>query len=82
MALVGEIFFDKKFEFTDGEVGEKLFLIIYVDLSKDIILVLKTTSQKKRYLTVNSKGCHSEKKVLSPPTPHNFSTLAIVIQNV
>ncbi|HNF57872.1 MAG TPA: hypothetical protein PLI49_26775 [Leptospiraceae bacterium] len=68
MPLVGEIFFDKGFVFSDGEVGEKLFVIIYANPNLDLYLVLKTTSQKKRYPTVNSIGCHSKKLVYFLPS--------------
>ncbi|MCB1144055.1 MAG: hypothetical protein KDK54_17530 [Leptospiraceae bacterium] len=68
MPLVGEIFFDKGFVFSDGDVGQKLFVVIYANPSLDLYLVLKTTSQQKRYPTVNSIGCHSKKLVYFLPS--------------
>jgi len=68
MPLVGEIFFDNQFVFSDGEVGEKLFVIIYANPSLDLYLALKTTSQKKRYPSISSIGCYPNKLVYFLPS--------------
>lgn len=41
--IVGSIFFDTDFHFHDGDIGEKLFLILGLD--SGVVLVAKTTSQ-------------------------------------
>ncbi len=41
---VGSVFFDKAFQFHDGETGEKLFIILGTD--NGVTVVAKTTSQQ------------------------------------
>lgn len=58
----GDIFFDSKFRFSDGEYGEKLFILVNEPTGDDPYLVLKTTSQPKHYAGV-SHGCNKNRYV-------------------
>lgn len=59
----GEIILYKNYEFEDKSKANKLFVV----LNSDPCLVLKTTSQSKRYSGV-SRGCNEAKKVFFAPT--------------
>jgi hypothetical protein len=81
MPLVGEIFFHNEFKFKDGSEGEKLFVVIYANTEKNIYLVLKTTSQKKRYPNISLRGCHSNSLVyFLPKAQYNFLNKDTYIQ--
>lgn len=55
--LSGFVYFDKEFIFEDGDVGEKLFVILCPSpCHKDCVLVARTTSQPK---ASEDYGCHS-----------------------
>lgn len=54
----GDVFFDKEFHFSDGETGEKLFVLLNLPKADgDPFLVLKTTSQSRRYDGI-TRGCN------------------------
>lgn len=56
LPLSGYIYFDKKFEFEDGTIGEKLFIVL-CDSPKDKsnVLAARTTKQPKSEPVY---GCH------------------------
>jgi hypothetical protein len=67
MPQPGEILYYQDFVFADGSRGDKLFVVLSeadIDLP---CLVLKTTSQSKRYDGVK-QGCNPDKKVFFVPT--------------
>lgn len=63
----GEIFCYKDYQFEDGSKNDKLFVILNTVDSNTPCLVLKTTSQSKRYAGVR-QGCNSPKRVFFVPT--------------
>ncbi|TGM58675.1 hypothetical protein [Leptospira adleri] len=64
MSSLRKIYVDDKYKFTDGEIGKKLFIVIHVQ--QDFYLVLKTTSQSKRYSNVR-QFCNPNKLVFYLP---------------
>ena len=67
MPQPGEIFCYKNYQFEDGSGNDKLFVILNTVDSNTPCLVLKTTSQSKRYAGVR-QGCNSPKGVFFVPT--------------
>lgn len=67
MPQPGEVLCYKDFEFDDGTKKDKLFLVVNSSEIESSCLVLKTTSQSKRYQNV-SKGCNPAKRVFFVPT--------------
>jgi hypothetical protein len=63
MPKSGDILFYKDFEFEDGSKHNKLFIVICAGSS---CLVLKTTSNNKRYQGVK-EGCNPDKRVFFIP---------------
>lgn len=63
---LGQILYYKDFQFEDGSSTDKLFVILYVSDINSPCLVLKTTSQSKRYAGVE-EGCNPQKKVFFIP---------------
>jgi len=66
MPSPGAIICDKDFEFEDGSRKEKLFVVLNSADGNNPCLVLKTTSQSKRYSNVNP-GCNVTKRVFFIP---------------
>lgn len=67
MPRPGAILHYKDFKFEDDTTGDKYFIVLNkVEIDSDC-LVLKTTSQEKRYGNVN-QGCNQQKKVFFIPT--------------
>lgn len=62
----GQILFYKNFPFENGSTKDKLFVILYVADINSPCLVLKTTSQSKRYAGAK-EGCDPQKKVFFVP---------------
>ena len=62
----GQILYYKDFQFEDGSSADKLFVILYVADINSPCLVLKTTSQSKRYAEVE-EGCNPQRKVFLIP---------------
>jgi hypothetical protein len=62
----GQILYYKDYPFEDGSTKDKLFLILYVADINSPCLVLKTTSQSKRYSGA-AKGCDPKNKVFFVP---------------
>ncbi len=62
----GDIIFINDFEFDDGSKRDKLFVVLNVTNGGTPCLVLKTTSQSKRYPDV-TQGCNPNKKVFFVP---------------
>jgi hypothetical protein len=67
MPQPGEIYCYKNYQFENGSRSDKLFVILNRVDSNTPCLVLKTTSQSKRYTGVR-RGCNSQKKVFFVPT--------------
>ncbi|MBM4433482.1 MAG: hypothetical protein FJ025_05725 [Chloroflexi bacterium] len=62
----GQVLFYKDFQFENGSKGDKLFVILHVAGINAPCLVLKTTSQSKRYAGAK-EGCDPQKKVFFIP---------------
>lgn len=62
----GQVLFYKNFPFEDGSAADKLFVILYVADINSPCLVLKTTSQSKRYEGCQ-EGCDTQKSVFFVP---------------
>lgn len=62
----GEIIVYKDYEFEDGSKRDKLFVILSKLSVTSPCLVLKTTSQSKRYGGVK-QGCNPQKKIFFVP---------------
>jgi len=58
----GDILCDDKFKFTDGSMGKKLFVVLNDAEPPAPWLVVKTTSQSKRYQNVKA-GCNADRRV-------------------
>lgn len=66
MPQPGQVLYYKNFRFEDGATGDKLFVTLNrVDINSPC-LVLKTTSQPKRY-EGSREGCNPEKNVFFVP---------------
>jgi hypothetical protein len=61
MPKTGQILFHKNFVYEDGSKGEKLFIVLNNCGDKEDCLVLKTTSQDRRYQDVQT-GCNLKKR--------------------
>ncbi|MEQ8187149.1 MAG: hypothetical protein ABRQ39_04200, partial [Candidatus Eremiobacterota bacterium] len=57
----GTIFYHKKFEFSDGETGKKLLILLNEPQGNEPYLFCKTTSKKKYNL--ENEGCYSDKNI-------------------
>lgn len=57
----GTVLFHTKFRFTDGEIGEKLLIILNTPTPNEPYLVCRTTSKCKYYIT--KEGCHEDKGI-------------------
>lgn len=58
----GTILFHPRFKFKDGEIGEKLLIILNTPENNNIpLLVCKTTSIEKYGIT--NQGCHSQSNI-------------------
>ena len=66
MAQPGEILHYANYVFEDGSKGDKLFVVLNVADINVPCLILKTTSQSKRYEGVG-KGCNPKKNVFFVP---------------
>jgi len=63
----GQILYYKGYEFDDQSKRDKLFVALNDADKNSVCLVLKTTSQPRRYKGV-VKGCNPQKKVFFVPT--------------
>ncbi len=68
----GTIFFHKKFEFRDGEIGRKLLILLNnPEIKKNIpVLVCRTTSNPKN--KPFKRGCYDTKNLFMIPAKHDF----------
>jgi len=68
----GTILFHKKFQFTDGETGEKLLIILNEpDYKKEEpYLIVRTTTQTKNKPDIY--GCHKNSSLFFIPTNKDF----------
>ncbi|MBF0553918.1 MAG: hypothetical protein HQK96_05090 [Nitrospirae bacterium] len=57
----GTVLFHRDFEFKDGELGNKLIIILNTPLPDEPYLCCKTTSQTK--YKIETEGCHSSKNI-------------------
>ena len=62
----GQVLFYENYPFEDGTAKDKLFVILYVADINSPCLVLKTTSQSKRYKGCQ-EGCDPQKRVFFVP---------------
>ena len=71
----GTIFFHKKFEFRDGEIGRKLLILLNIpDIKKNIpALDCRTTSNPKNKPC--KRGCYDTKNLFMIPAKHDFFDL-------
>jgi len=67
MPQPGQILCYKDYEFDDYSKKDKLFVVLNDTDRNSVCLVLKTTSQSKRYKGVG-KGCNPQRKVFFVPT--------------
>ena len=67
MPQPGQILCYKDYVFDNGSKRDKLFVILNDTDSDSVCLVLKTTSQSRRYEGV-ARGCNPEKRVFFVPT--------------
>ena len=67
MPQPGQILCYKDYEFDDHSKRDKLFVVLNDTDRDSVCLVLKTTSQSKRYKGVG-KGCNPQRKVFFVPT--------------
>lgn len=67
MPQPGEILFYREYEFEDGSTGSKLFVVLNAQDVSSPCLVLKTTSQSKRYQGV-VQGCNQRRNVFFAPS--------------
>ena len=67
--MKGDIYYHSKFPFHDGQIGEKLFVVLNTPVKKEPYLVVKTTSQiKQENLIV---GCNQSHGVFYVPKDNN-----------
>jgi len=77
MPGLGDILSYKDYEFEDGSKQNKFFIVLS---DSPCCLVLKTTSQTKRYQHIND-GCNQQKRVFSIPIePKEFFDLPTFVQ--
>lgn len=62
MPRAGDVLHDAQFKFRDGATGSKLCVVLNDPQGPEPCLVVKTTSQAKRYQGL-APGCHPHKKV-------------------
>jgi len=67
MPQPGQILCYKEYEFDDHSKRDKLFVVLNDTDRNSVCLVLKTTSQSRRYKGVR-KGCNPQSKVFFVPT--------------
>ena len=63
---LGQVLFYENFPFENGSTGDKRFVILYVADINSPCLVLKTTSQSRRYIGCQ-EGCDPQKRVFFVP---------------
>jgi len=63
----GQVLLYKNYQFEDGSVKDKLFVVMYVADITSPCLLLKTTSQSRRYMGCQ-EGCDQQKKALFIPS--------------
>lgn len=58
----GTVLFHTKFQYTDGNIGEKLIIVLTIPDNTDTsFLICKTTSRNKHNIIY--KGCYSDKNI-------------------
>lgn len=66
MPQAGEILYYSDYVFDDGSKGDKLFVVLNAADIDSPSLVLKTTSQSRRYEGI-TRGCNPQKRVFFVP---------------
>lgn len=66
MPSQGEVLCHEKFQFSDGTFGKKLLVVLNNPRPRDPCIVVKTTSQSRRYPNVKN-GCNPDKQVFYVP---------------
>ena len=66
MPAQGDVLCHEKFRFTDGTFGKKLLVVLNSPAPRDPCVVVKTTSQSRRYRGVKP-GCNPDKRVFYLP---------------
>jgi len=61
MPKPGDVYFDSDFEFTDGEIGQKIIIVLNAPINSEPYLFVRTTSDKRRLYINLPKGCHKNK---------------------
>ena len=59
--VIGSVYFHKEFEFQDGTVGEKLFVIVNSPSAPENYLVCRTTSREKPPYRLRRQGCDEKR---------------------
>ncbi len=79
MPKAGDVYFHKSFPYEDGTIGQKLLLVLNDSEDCSLCLVLKTTSQSRRY-TKAVMGCNPEYGVYFIPKEWQGFSLPTYIQ--
>ena len=66
MPAPAEVLCHDRFQFSNGTFGKKLIVVLNNPKSRDPCIVVKTTSQSRRYQGIKS-GCNPEKRVFYLP---------------
>ncbi|HET6514679.1 MAG TPA: hypothetical protein VFG09_05915 [Thermodesulfovibrionales bacterium] len=67
----GTILYHRAFEFKDGEIGQKLLIVLNTPQNDAPYLCCKTTSKMK--YGIEKEGCHSSKNIyVLNPSPQGF----------
>lgn len=66
MPVQGEVLCHEKFQFKDGPTGKKLVVVLNNPAPRDPCIVVKTTSQSRRYQGVKP-GCNPSRRVFFLP---------------
>jgi len=66
MPKPGDVYIYHQFKFSDGSLGEKLFIVLNKPAPNVQCLILITTSKSERYVGV-TQGCNPGKKVFYIP---------------
>lgn len=66
MPAQGEVLCHERFRFTDGTFGKKLLVVLNNPTARDPCIVVKTTSQSRRYQGAKP-GCNPNRRVFYLP---------------
>lgn len=82
MIIKGTVFHNNQFLFKDGEVGNKLLVLLNTPSKNDPYLILKTTSQQisQGYKKSKSPGCQDKDGLFFIPANSNLFKLDTWVQ--